>query len=196
MQPTDLCEAIRHKCAAQHWYGPGWPLPATEDDPRQFGFAFPPLTEEQVDQAEATLGFPLPSVLRTLHTRLANGGFGPHCGFFRLTGEPSVNDRMVVERYQDLAERCTFFDLEDQVQPDEERIFADSVWPRYVVPICDEGCGNNFCLDTTTGHLLHFGLWEANEYRLTYVAGSLEQWLQAWLEETRYPHNRFHADAS
>ena len=150
MQPEDLCEAIRQKCADQHWYGPGWPLPATEDDPRQFGFVCPPLTEEQVNQAEATLGFPLPPVIHTLYTRLANGGFGPDCGFFRLTGESSLNDRMVVERYQDLIDRCSFFDLEDQVRPGKARIFADS----------------------------------------------LEQWLQAWLEETRYPHNRFYAATS
>ena len=192
MQPEDLCEAIRHKCATQHWYGPGWPLPATEDDPHRFGFEFPPLTEGQVVQAEATLGFPLPAALRILYTHLANGGFGPHCGFFRLAGETSKNDRMVVERYQDLIDRCTFFNLEDQVQPEKARVFADSVWPRFVLPICDRGCGDHFCLDATTGHILVFELWDANEYRLAYVADSLDQWLQVWLEETRYPHREWH----
>src|SRR5579884_1000015 len=125
MQPEDLCEAIRRKCAAQRLYGPDnhWMIPADEEDLRRCGFAFPPLTEEQVSQAEATLGFPLPTALRTLYTRLANGGFGPHYGILRLTGKPSEYDRTVVERYQDYTERCTFFDLRDQVQPGKGRIF-------------------------------------------------------------------------
>jgi hypothetical protein len=184
MQPEELCEAIRQKCATRHWYGPGWPLPAGEDDPRQFDFVFPPLTEEQVDQAEAVLGFPLPPSLRALYTRLANGGFGPDCGFLRLAGEPSENDRTIVERYYDYTERCTFFDLEDQVQPGKAITFAYSVWPRFVVPICEEGCGNYFCLDGVTGHILTVRIYGAHEYCLAYVADSLEQWLQPWLEST------------
>ena len=184
MQPTELCEAIRHKCAAQRWYGPGWPLPDGEDDSRRFGFEFPPLTEEQVDKAEASLGFSLLPVLRTLYTQLANGNFGPHCGFLRLAGEPSGNDRTVVERYQDNTERCTFFDLKDQVQPGKNKIFVDSVWPRFVVPICEEGCGNYFCLDAATGHILTFRIWGTHEYCLAYVADSLDKWLQTWVEST------------
>ena len=186
MQPEELCEAIRQKCAARHWYGPDIRrvIPDGEDDPCCFGFAFPPLTEEQVDKAEAILGFPLPPVLRTLYTLLANGGFGPDWGFFRLTGESSLNDRMVVERYQDITERCTFFDLEDQVRPGKSMAFVDTVWPRFVLPICDEGCGNNFCIDATTGHILTFRIWSAHENRLAYVADSLVQWLRPWLEGT------------
>lgn len=184
MQPEDLCEAIRRKCAAQHWYGPGWPLPAGEDDPRQFGFVFPPLTQEQVDQAEAALGFSLPPTLCALYTRLANGGFGPDCGFLRLTGEPSENDRTVLEWYQDFTERCTFFDLEEQVQPGKNVPLAVSSWPRFVLPICEEGCGNYFCFHAKTGQILTVEIWLAHESGLAYVADSLEQWLQPWLEST------------
>lgn len=194
MQPIHLCEAIRQKCAVQHWYGPDnhWVIPVGEDDRYRFGFALPPLTEEQVAEAEAILGFTLPTALRTLYTRLANGGFGPHYGILRLTGEASKIDRTVLEWHQGYSERCTFFDLEDQVQPGKGITFADSYWPHAVVPICEEGCGNYFCLDVTTGHILTSGIWDAHEYCLAYVADSLEQWLKAWLEETRYPRREWH----
>lgn len=190
MQPAEWCEAIRQRCAAQHWYGPDnhWVIPAGEDDRCRFGFALPPLTEEQVEQAEATLGFSLPLALRALYTRLANGGFGPHYGILRLAGEHSENDLTVVEWHQEYSARCRFFELEDQVQPAKGITFADSYWPRCVLPICEEGCGNYFCLDATTGHILTVGIWGAHEYCLAYVADSLEQWLQVWLEGIGDPH--------
>ncbi|HZS75295.1 MAG TPA: SMI1/KNR4 family protein [Ktedonobacteraceae bacterium] len=184
MQPEDLCEAIRRKCAARHWYGPDawWSASVAKDDPRRYGFELPPLTEEQVNEAEATLGFPLPITLRTLYTRLANGGFGPHYGILRLAGEPSETDRTVLEWHQDFTERCTFFDLEDLVQPGKNVPFAVSVWPRFVLPICEEGCGNYFCLHAVTGQILTVEIWDAHESGLAYVADSLDQWLQTWVE--------------
>lgn len=188
MQPEDLCEAIRHKCEAQHWYGPDacWPISVVKDDPRRFGFEFPPLTEEQVSEAETILGFPLPPTLRILCTRLANGGFGPHYGLLRLAGEVSETDRTILEWYQDFTERCTFFDLEDRVRPGKNIPFAVSAWPRFVLPICEEGCGNYFCLHAVTGQMLTVEIWDAHESGLAYVADSLEQWLEAWLEGTVY----------
>jgi cell wall assembly regulator SMI1 len=186
MQPTELCKAIRQRCAAEHWYGPDnrWVLPAGEDDRCRFGFALPPLTEEQVDQAETTLSFSLSPALRALYTQLANGGFGPHYGLFRLAGEHSENDLTVVEWHQEYSSRCRFFELEDQVQPGKGITFADVYWPRAVLPICEEGCGNYFCLDAITGHILTAGIWGAHEYCLAYVADSLEQWLQSWIDGT------------
>lgn len=189
MQPEDLCEAIRRKCAARHWYGPDalWSTSVAEYDPRRFSFELPPLAEEQVNEAEATLGFPLPPALRSLYTRLANGGFGPHYGILRLAGEASETDRTVLEWYQDFTERCTFFDLVDQVQPGKNVPFAVSVWPRFVLPICEEGCGNYFCLHTATGQMLTVEIWDAHESGLAYVADSLDQWLQAWLDGIESP---------
>src|SRR5258708_34517844 len=180
MQPGELCEVVRQKCADRHWYGPDmhWPTPAEEDDPRRFGFAFPPVTEEQMSRTEATLGFPLPTALRTLYTQLANGGFGPDYGFLRFVGEASEFDRTVVELYQECSETRAFFDLENKVQPGKDCTFADTAWPRNVLCICDEGCRNYICIHSTTGHTFRVGIWDAHEYCLAYVADSLETWLQ------------------
>jgi len=184
MQPGELCEAIRQTCAVQHWYGPDmhWPLPAAEDDPRRFGFAFPPVTEAQLSKAEKLLGFSLPSALRALYSQIANGGFGPHYGLLRLIGDASEIDRTVVELYQECSEMHAFFDLDGQVQPGKDWTFADTTWPRNVLRMCDEGCGNFICLHTTTGHILRVGIWDAHEYGLASVADSLEAWLQTWVE--------------
>jgi SMI1 / KNR4 family (SUKH-1) len=43
-------------------------------------FAYSPATEEQLVAAEQALGIPLPPLLRTLYSQIANGAFGPHYG--------------------------------------------------------------------------------------------------------------------
>jgi hypothetical protein len=189
MQPEELCEVIRHLCVVRHWYGPDmhWPSPAVEDDPRRFGFAFPPVTTAHMRKAEELLGFPLPANLRALYHQLANGGFGPHYGLLRLIGDASEFDRTVVELYQECSERCTFFDLEGLVQPGKTSLFADTVWPRHMLRICEEGCGNYICIHPPTEHIFRIGIWDAHEYDLTYVADSLDAWLQAWAESLMSP---------
>lgn len=191
MQPEALCEMIRRTCAERHWFGPDMhpPLPAEAADPRRIGFAFSPVSETQLSKAEELLGFPLPSDLRALYSQLANGGFGPHYGFLRLIGDASEFDRTIIELYQEHRERCSFFDLEGQIQPGKDFIFADTTWPRQVLHMCEEGCGNYICLQIPTGHLLRIGIWDAHEYYLEPVADSLDAWLQTWAEGLLSPQS-------
>jgi hypothetical protein len=41
-----------------------------------------------------------------------------------------------------------------------------------------------YTIHAITGHILTAGIWDAHEYCLAYVADSLEQWVQVWLEGT------------
>lgn len=103
---TALFEAIRATCQQAHWFGPDDLKPEEEfpaypddpflveyavevvapDDPRRFGFVFPPATEEQVQATETRLGFALPPLLRCLYLQVANGGFGPGLGLPGVKG--------------------------------------------------------------------------------------------------------------
>ena len=47
----------------------------------------PPARPDEVDAAEAALGFPIPLLLRRLYTEVGNGGFGPGYG---LEGVPTI----------------------------------------------------------------------------------------------------------
>ncbi|WP_216858509.1 SMI1/KNR4 family protein [Actinomadura verrucosospora] len=49
----------------------------------------PRATSEQIKEAEAALGFPLPPLLSRLYREVGNGGFGPDCQLLPLTGSPS-----------------------------------------------------------------------------------------------------------
>lgn len=103
----NLYTRILKCCRTQRWYGPEGENPAREsvqrrhtydivtgkhyigglpNDRRLTGFAFPPATEAQLAATEQALGFPLPPMLRTLYTLVANGGFGPGLGITGARG--------------------------------------------------------------------------------------------------------------
>ncbi len=44
-----------------------------------------------------------------------------------------------------------------------------------------------YTIHAITGHILTAVIWDAHEYCLAYVAASLEQWLQVWLEGIASP---------
>src|SRR5579884_2490849 len=102
-----LVNAIKTKCQQEHWFGPDMDNPkqyedillynphfdrrtlkeATRpDNPLRFGFTFPPASEEQLQETERRIGFPLPAPLRALYTQVANGGFGPGLGLYGVLG--------------------------------------------------------------------------------------------------------------
>jgi len=186
-----LCHAIRQHCAEQHWYGSEFQGPQGRydvaiDDPRRVGFEFEPATEDQLQETEEVLGFPLPPMLRALYSEVANGGFGPACGLRGvLAGAPKTSETLV-DWYLSKAEQFTLFNLEGfEIQEDTCITFADSFWPRLLLPICDWGCGVQIGLDSVTGHLLRVGPLE-KAYNLTLMATSLEGWLYRWMSGELY----------
>ncbi|MEV6055180.1 SMI1/KNR4 family protein [Streptomyces sp. NPDC052107] len=62
----------------------------------------PPATPQALAEAEAAIGFPLPSLLPRLYSEVANGGFGPGEGILGVRGGcPQGNFYDIAELYQD-----------------------------------------------------------------------------------------------
>ncbi|GHO49652.1 SMI1/KNR4 family protein [Ktedonospora formicarum] len=167
---------------------------------------FPPATEEQVQETERQLGFPLPPLLRLLYTEIANGGFGPGEGIvgtpggFRMT-TPSLFDGPkldIVQSYRrEISEAQTLLHLEDYEEIPctlnvwynlgnvwEERAIQsyhyelpDHAWPTYMLPLCYHGCTCFTSIDAISGRLFN----ERNEC----VAASLEKWFENRLAGAR-----------
>lgn len=70
---------------------------------------FPPATEEQIQETEQQLGFPLPLLLRLLHTEIANGGFRMTTPL--LFDGPKLD--IVQSYWQAISEAQTLLHLED-----------------------------------------------------------------------------------
>jgi hypothetical protein len=125
-----------------------------------------PATAEEIDRAEARLGFDLPSAVRQLFGEVADGGFGPGTGLLSI-------DR-VVDRY---------LGVQDEV-PRNQR------WPDRLLPLVDDQPTLE-CLDasSSTGEMITWDPEELSErssdrawrgsFRTT--APSLEAWLDRWL---------------
>jgi hypothetical protein len=97
----------------------------------------PPATAEQVAQAEAALGFELPTGLRQLYLDIANGGFGPGDGLYSL-GE-------LAGQYADMTDEP----FGPQGQP----------WPANLLAICHDDPGE-ICLDRDSGAVI---VWDPEE---------------------------------
>ena len=164
-------------------------------------FLFPPATEDQIQETEQQLGFPLPPLLRLLYTEIANGGFGPGLGIVGTPGgfcmtNPRFDDpdHDIVQSYQqEVSEAQKLIRLEDyepvpctllvryergagfeQSERQSYRyLLPGNVWPEYMLPLCYHGCTCFTYIHAVSGRLFN----ERNEY----VAESLEEWLERWL---------------
>lgn len=132
----------------------------------------PPVTERQFALAELEIGFALPPLLRALYTRVADGDFGPGCGFFPLAS----GDWSVVE----LAKCAGACDNDAQ---------QDLSWPPRLLQVVSWGCLYRSCVDCSrqSSPVIFYD----NDYDtegaapadyLYPEADSLEVWLWAWLD--------------
>jgi SMI1/KNR4 family protein SUKH-1 len=123
-------------------------------------------TQEQISEAEAMLGFPLPPLLARLYREIGNGGFGPDYQIFPLIGPEG---RTAVSVYQ------------GELSPGR--------WPAGILPILDWGCGMYAAVDCTDPEAPVL-LFEPNtvddDWRDAWFqdAESLADWLQTWLADT------------
>ncbi|GAA2729616.1 SMI1/KNR4 family protein [Actinocorallia aurantiaca] len=132
---------------------------------QESGGTLPRATAEQIKEAEAALGFPLPPLLSRLYQEVGNGGFGPEYQLLPLIGE----GRTAVSDYQ--AEH------------------VPGQWPTGVLPILDWGCAMYAAVDCTDARAPVL-LFEPNAVEDDWSAAwfqdadSLSDWLQAWLSGT------------
>jgi SMI1/KNR4 family protein SUKH-1 len=117
-----------------------------------------PATLEAVQAAERDFGYPLPSLLRRLYLEVANGGFGPGYGLFRL---PLAANEWKPEWWPDM--------------------------PPSLLPLCHWGCAIHSFVDCAGGEAAMWG-WDPNPApdddigkALFREQGTLREWLTRWL---------------
>jgi hypothetical protein len=100
---------------------------------REYGGLYPPAPLAVIEEAEKTLGFQLPPLLREIYENLANGGFGPAYGLVGLAGG------------------YTFEDLGDLPLVEYHRMIISDPenfhWPARLLNVCDVGCGMTYAID-------------------------------------------------
>ncbi len=151
---------------------PGW-----SGTPRR---AFPPVKEKAVRNAEESLGFPLPRLLRDLYLEVGNGGFGPGYGIIGLKkGLVTDEGHSVVDRYH----------LDREGDP----LCPRWIWPEKLIVICNWGCAMYSCLDCSRleAPVIRFdpnGLdserCEGWHDAFWIESGSFDIWLTSWLDGT------------
>lgn len=193
-----IFEAIRQHCAAQGWYGADLFDPehrnVRDDDPRRFGFEFPPATEAQVHEREKRLGVALPPVLRSCYTELANGGFGPGAGLRSLIDECEYPDDLV-ESYLSICEVHEVLDL-DMMTASQGGTHTFTIpfeqWVRAALPLIEEGCALTLCLDTTSGSIFRASPSATGE-TFEYIAPTFEAMIGLWLSDELGPRKGHHS---
>ena len=195
-----LFEAIRARCQREGWYGPELLSPTNREavpanDPNRFGFVLPPASEEQLQETEAHLGFPLPPLLRALYASVANGGFGPGTGLRGACGGYEggyINhDGKIVFQYQWRSHKGTFNYTTYQEQSAQAVARGEAAhmaapygeWLDRLLPICDIGCNGEICVDSQERMFL-VGPLKSNEvYGLFQLSWTLEEWLWRWTKD-------------
>jgi hypothetical protein len=195
----DLAERIRTKCQQEHWFGAELRNPSRaiirEGDPERYGFVFPPVSEQEIQEAERNLDFPLPPFLRYLYTHIANGGFGPGIGLYGIANgfgsdRGDYNSRFdlsIVGFYRFLRREQTI-DL-DEYPPEhlpaiEQKFwrFSLGMWPRYILPLSDMGCAQTACVGKDSQMFLEVAV-EHGDVGLVQLGWTFEEWIARWLND-------------
>ncbi|MEU8608467.1 SMI1/KNR4 family protein [Actinoplanes sp. NPDC048791] len=124
-----------------------------------------PASEEALAEAEQTIGFPLPPLLRRLYLEVANGGFGPFGGVEGVEDGYASEDGMLVDYVQ----------WRDEEIPDDV-----PAWTPGVVSFCNFGGAMWALLDCRTpeGRMLFLDQSTLHPLDLT-----LSQWFERWLSD-------------
>lgn len=146
--------------------------------------ANPPIQESDVCYVEAQLGFPLPEVLRRISTDVADGGFGPNWGIYRLKHPANLpfgpwwEVRMSVESWHKLDH-----------DPSEPNVTLDQL-PEHFIRYGDVGCNITLCVDCTSpeGWLFRD---DPMEDEVVPMHETVEQWLTKWLDQESWPQLKY-----
>jgi hypothetical protein len=120
---------------------------------------YAPVDDAAVAEAEAALGFAIPTFLSRIYREVGNGGFGPGAGLLGLSnGHVNADGLTLVETYQS---------------------FLAGDWPAGLLPLWDWGDAMWSCVDSRSreGTIVTH-----DETGATRTAFTLPSWLDAWLE--------------
>ena len=206
-----LFEAIRAKCQREHWFGPDFSNPKeyedirasdpnfdrhtleTEippaDEPKRFGFVFPTASEEQLQETEARIGFPLPPLLRAMYANIANGGFGPGMGLYGVLhgykgGYLNADSTISEQHPEGTFEYATYQEHASQAVAQGKRphmAVPHRQWLQHLLRLCDLGCCEEACVDDQERMFIVAPLETNDEYGLFQLPWNLEEWLWRWV---------------
>ncbi len=137
--------------------------------------SFPPALPDQIEEAERTLGFKLPELLKAFYLQIGNGGYGPGYGIVGLPGG-ATDDRR--KNLLDL------YAVYSEPNPDDPHWR----WPARLLPVAHLGCAMYACLDCSTPEAPV--VWfEPNPHvdgepwtdSFIPMAPSMSDWIRAWL---------------
>ncbi len=137
---------------------------------------FEPASAEVIEEAEKSLDFALPPLLKRVLLEIGNGGFGPGHGLLGVRGGATdEHGNSLVDLYDGLS----------ATNPED----PGWSWPEHLVPICPWGDSTYSCVDCSRpeGQVVTF---DANGYRpgtdlarlLEPQDLTLDAWLRAWTE--------------
>ncbi len=213
-----LCERIHAYCHRRGWYGSDCDLldrtlgiESTEvwrdadgmlhmrdvsaQIALEYGFAYPPATDEQLATCAARLGFALPPVLRALYLQVANGGFGPGDGLIGVRGGHPWRggdwpDKTIDETLSTGTWRLTPALAEALEQQPSAYLICPTTPDRWLV-LCDWGDSMASVWDSWTSYVFTSGVVDrldttSGQNRewaqgLQFQARSLEDWFERWL---------------
>ncbi len=139
--------------------------------------AFASASEADVDEAEKSLGFTLPDLLKACYLKVGNGGFGPGYGLIGVRDGYKSDLGTLVETLNAIKEGAEF-------DGDE--------WPQGLLPFCEWGSNifscvdcqdaqypiytSEYCVPRPQGHSLEtfFELWIAGKSILDYKPSYVE----------------------
>jgi hypothetical protein len=144
--------------------------------------ANPPVTPEELDRAESSLGFVLPSLLKRIYLEVGNGGFGPGYGLFKLSDESQAyRFDALVQNYMSMRS-MTQEEIDEAFEGEEDK---PTLWPEKILMICDWGCNIYSYVDcaSSASQIL---VTDANvsHSEIHIESPSLSQWLEDWLDGT------------
>lgn len=133
---------------------------------------YPPVSTNELENAEQKLGFQLPQILRTAYLQVGNGGFGPGYGLLALNRDGSPNFHMnLVDWYLE----CT-------------RPSNSSVWPREYIDVCNWGDGITSAVKWTDPgspvYRCNGDQYEEGSFEqvMKMESPALKTWLENWLD--------------
>jgi hypothetical protein len=169
----------------------------------------PPATAPQFDAARERLGFELPRLLRMLYLEVANGGFGPGYGLHPAPPAGTAGPWRGKDFSKSMRRDWDVLDHYWELCHSFITVKREPAWPRFLVPLCEWGCGIYSAVDCSTreGRIIAFetdqdgkgGLTEEEDLESPPVpapAGSraparfdfpahrpsLEDWFEAWVD--------------
>ena len=137
---------------------------------------FEPASAEAIEEAEKSLDFALPPLLKRVLLEIGNGGFGPGHGILGVRGGATdEHGSSLVDLYDGLS----------ATNPED----PGWRWPEHLVPICPWGDATYSCVDCSHPEA-QVVTFDANGYRpgadlarfLESQDLTLDAWLRAWAE--------------